>query len=151
MIKRFKGTYIATQSAIDGFPKLGQALSFIRDVTQQHTNEIKSLIKSDVSTETKKPALKDLDIKQLDKAIAQQFKLDIEHLKGSQQCPPMGIYSALGPFDQIFRICRDLRVAQATRQDRLLKAVRTQVAKAKANSKDISNIPGLSIIKGTYL
>lgn len=151
MIPRFKQQYIAKESQVQDFVKLGDALSFVRHITEKHIQELQKLITVSTDTETKAPALQDLDLKTLDKAISQQYKKDVQTLKGSDSWYAISVYSALGPFQQIFRICRDIRASQASREDRLLKALRAQTAKAKANTKDISSIQGMPIMKGAYV
>lgn len=151
MIPRFKKQYIEKKSQVQDFVKLGDALAFVRHITEKHIQQLQKLIAVPTATETKAPALQDLDLNLLDKAIAQQYKKDVETLKGSESWYAISVYSALGPFQQIFRICRDIRASQASREDRLLKALRSQTAKAKANTKDISSIQGMPIMKGAYI
>lgn len=151
MIPRFKQQYTAKESQVQDFTKLGDALAFIRHITDKHIQQLQPLITIATNTETKAPSLQDLDLKLLDKAISQQYKKDVETLKGNDAWYAISVYSALGPFEQIFRICRDIRASQASREDRLLKALRSQTAKAKANTKDISSLQGVSIMKGAYI
>ena len=150
-MERFKKQYGVQQSQLQSFPILRDALQFVRSITQKHTQQLAPVIKIDSSTESTTPAFQDLDQETLDKETAKQYKIDIQKLKASQQWQPITAYSALGPFDETFRICRDIRNSQATRQDKLLKAIRAQVAKAKANKFDLSNIDGVSVMKGAYI
>lgn len=150
-MERFKKQYVGQKSQLQSFPILRDALQFIRSITQKHTKELQPIISIDSSTESTTPAFQDLDPKILDRKTAKQYKIDIQKLKASQQWQPITAYSALGPFDQTFRICRDIRNSQATRQDKLLKAIRAQAAKAKANKADLSNVQGISVMKGAYI
>lgn len=150
-MERFKKQYVGQNSQLQSFPILRDALQFIRSITQKHTQELQPIINIDSSTESTTPALYDLDQELLDRKTAKQYKIDIQKLKSSQQWQPVTAYSALGPFDQTFRICRDIRNSQATRQDKLLKAIRSQAAKAKANKTDLSNVQGISVMKGAYI
>lgn len=150
-MERFKKQYVGQNSQLQSFPILRDALQFIRSITQKHTQELQPIINIDSSTESTTPALYDLDPELLDRKTAKQYKIDIQKLKSSQQWQPVTAYSALGPFDQTFRICRDIRNSQATRQDKLLKAIRSQAAKAKANKADLSNVQGISVMKGAYI
>lgn len=150
-MERFKKQYVGQKSQLQSFPILRDALQFIRSITQKHTKELQPIISIDSSTESTTPAFQDLDQEMLDRKTAKQYKIDIQKLKASQQWQPITAYSALGPFDQTFRICRDIRNSQATRQDKLLKAIRAQAAKAKANKADLSNVQGISVMKGAYI
>lgn len=150
-MERFKKQYVGQKSQLQSFPILKDALQFIRSITQKHAQELQSIINIDSNTESTTPAFQDLDPKLLDRKTAKQYKIDIQKLKSSQQWQPITAYSALGPFDQTFRICRDIRNSQATRQDKLLKAIRSQAAKAKANKADLSNVQGISVMKGAYI
>ncbi len=150
-MERFKKQYVGQNSQLQSFPILRDALQFIRSITQKHTQELQPIINIDSSTESTTPAFQDLDPELLDRKTAKQYKIDIQKLKSSQQWQPITAYSALGPFDQTFRICRDIRNSQATRQDKLLKAIRSQAAKAKANKADLSNVQGISVMKGAYI
>lgn len=150
-MERFKKQYVGQKSQLQSFPILRDALQFIRSITQKHTQELQPIISIDSSTESTTPAFQDLDPELLDRKTAKQYKIDIQKLKASQQWQPITAYSALGPFDQTFRICRDIRNSQATRQDKLLKAIRAQAAKAKANKADLSNVQGISVMKGAYI
>lgn len=150
-MERFKKQYVGQKSQLQSFPILKDALQFVRSITQKHAQELQSIINIDSNTESTTPAFQDLDQKLLDRKTAKQYKIDIQKLKSSQQWQPITAYSALGPFDQTFRICRDIRNSQATRQDKLLKAIRSQAAKAKANKADLSNVQGISVMKGAYI
>lgn len=150
-MERFKKQYVGQKSQLQSFPILKDALQFVRSITQKHAQELQSIINIDSNTESTTPAFQDLDPKLLDRKTAKQYKIDIQKLKSSQQWQPITAYSALGPFDQTFRICRDIRNSQATRQDKLLKAIRSQAAKAKANKADLSNVQGISVMKGAYI
>lgn len=150
-MERFKRQYVGQKSQLQSFPILKDALQFIRSITQKHAQELQSIINIDSSTESTTPAFQDLDPKILDRKTAKQYKIDIQKLKSLQQWQPITAYSALGPFDQTFRICRDIRNSQATRQDKLLKAIRSQAAKAKANKADLSNVQGIAVMKGAYI
>lgn len=150
-MERFKKQYVVQQSQLQSFPILRDALQFIRSITQKHTQQLQPIIKIDSSTQATTPAFQDIDLQTLDKETAKQYKIDIEKLKASQQWQPITAYSTLGPFDETLRICRDIRNSQATRQDKLLKAIRSQAAKAKANKSDLSDVLGISVMKGVYL
>ena len=150
-MERFKKQYVGQKSQLQSFPILRDALQFIRSITQKHTQELQPIISIDSSTESTTPAFQDLDPELLDRKTAKQYKIDIQKLKASQQWQPITAYSGLGAFDQTFRMWRDMRNSQATRQDKLLKAIRSQAAKAKANKADLSNVQGISVMKGAYI
>lgn len=137
-------------------PCLAQANAYIRYISDRHIADIQTLLKMQqvqpIGQNRMQPAKNNLNLQVLDKGMADQWMQAIAQAKGNpQQIQPLSIYSTLGPFQETQRICRDLMNSTATRSDRILAAVRTQMAKYKANKHQMSVLDGIQICHGVFL
>lgn len=153
MIARYKKQQCVNKDSSDkGVVTQGRALQLLRYATQATTSSLQ-------------PILKDLQLSgtlsqqpskgQLDRDIIEQmhkiWKDSVSNNPGVLGNMSMDKYSKLGPFQEILRIYRDLKNSTATRQDRLLAALREQAVKAWENTQQMSSIQGKPVMHGVFI
>lgn len=151
MIARYKKDQFVDKDSASADVTQARALSLLRYATQITTASLSSILRQlQLSADAQKPTQG-----QLDKDIIQQvhklWKDTVSNNPGILGDIAADKYSKIGPFQEILRIYRDIKNSTATRQDRILAALREQSVKAWQNTQEMSSVQGLPIMYGVFV
>ena len=153
MIARYKKQQLVNKDSSEKREAtLGGALGLLRYATQATTVSLSPLLKLQQTYETLawQPSQQQLD-KDVVQQVHKSWKDRVSNDPGVLGNIAADKYSKLGPFQQILRVYRDLKNSTATRQDRILAALRQQAVKSWQNTQQISSISGLPVMHGVFI